>query len=374
MIWTAAIGVMAGCDAAKPTDELSAGTKPTQSSGALVASQAVPAKAAPVPRTSGISLFGELGDEGQIPFATQAARGLQQHTFTQEGGDFDPDVDPSGRLLIFASTRHALRPDIYAKAVGGSAVTQLTDDPASDVQPAISGDGKRVAFTSDRSGNWDIWVTSVDGQNTRQLTKSPKAEVHPSWSPDGQQLVYCALNPRTRQWELWVADLRQPGAQKFVAAGLFPNWSPKEDVIAFQRARARGGRWFSVWTIRLVDGEPRYPTEIASSSDQALIAPTWSRDGAKIVYCSVLQAGTASGGGGKIMNARGNVWITDANGLGRIRLTKSDAVNYSPACAPDGRIYFTSNRSGYENIWSIVPIAPSAPMADARSSGETAGQ
>jgi len=366
-----AVGLMVGCESSESSSQIGlalGSSKPT--------AKTQPGMARPLtgtaqrPRGAGISLFGELTDSTKIPFAGRAARGLQRHTFTREGADFDPGLDPTGRLLIFALTRHTRRPDIYIKAVGGSAVTQLTDDPASEVQPEITADGKRVAFASDRSGNWDIWVTSIDGQNTQQVTKSPKAEIHPSWSPDGKRLVYCALNDQTRQWELWVADLGKPGTQKFIGYGLFPCWSPKDEVIAFQRARARGTRWFSIWTIQLVDGEPRYPTEVASSSDQALIAPAWTADGKKIVYCSV-RTGPGAEASVQGSTSRGDVWVTDVNGLGKIRLTQGDAVNYSPACAPDGRVYFASNRSGFENIWSIVPVVSPAPMADARTTGKS---
>ena len=356
-----------GCASVDPSTETTVCQDSGQSVGAeRAASPVLAAGSSPSPDAGRISLFGELGGASGVPFASQAARGLQQHTFTREGGDFDPDIDPTGRLLIFASTRHSLRPDIYVKAIGGSAVTQLTDDPASDLQADISADGKRVAFASDRGGNWDIWITSIDGQDTQQVTKSPKAEVHPSWSSDGQRLVYSALNPKTGQWELWVTDLRQPGTQKFIGFGLFPIWSPTGDVIAFQRARARGSRWFSIWTIRLVDGEPRFPTEVAASSEMALIAPSWTVDGKKIVYCGVRPEVT-TGPPTTRPTTRGDVWITDANGRGKICLTHGDAVNYSPVCGPEGRIYFTSNRSSYENIWSIVPVTAPAPMADARA-------
>ncbi|MBN1342835.1 MAG: PD40 domain-containing protein [Phycisphaerae bacterium] len=366
----ALVGLLAGCEAFSSSEDIAVapelGATPTNTRQA--APRSVPTTQASGPG-SGISLFGELNDYQGVPFAAQAAHGLQQHTFTREGADFDPEVDRTGRLLIFASTRHFTRPDIYVKAIGGAAVTQLTDDPASDVQPQISPNGQWVAFASDRGGNWDIWITSIDGQSTQQLTKSPKAEVHPSWSQDGQRLVYCALNSQTKEWELWVLDLQQPGLQKYIGNGLFPRWSPKDDVIVYQRARARGKRWFGIWTLRLVNGEPRFPTEIASSDEHALIAPAWTQNGERVVYCAV---GTQSPDGSAASNpsATGEVWITDANGKGRIRITHGPAVNYSPACGPNGLVYFASNRSGTENIWSIAPIQPPAPVADARSTDD----
>ena len=113
---------------------------------------------------------GPLGLYGQLPQAgTQRSSpldspdNLRQITFTSEGADFDPDIDPTGTLLVYASTQHRATADLYLKRITGSALQQLTDDPANDVMPAFSPDGKRVAFASDRAGNWDIYLMDVAG-------------------------------------------------------------------------------------------------------------------------------------------------------------------------------------------------------------------
>src|SRR5438552_2160594 len=84
--------------------------------------------------------------------------------------------------------------------------------------------------------------------------------------------------PRRRgQWEIWTAPL-DGGEQKMIGYGLFPSWSPRKDVdrIAYQRPRQRGSRWFSLWTMDLVDGEGRRPTEVAVSPVAAIVTPSWS--------------------------------------------------------------------------------------------------
>lgn len=319
-----------------------------------------------------LTLFGEFPDRQRVPFRAQASSPMTQHSFGTEGADFDVDVSPDGKAIVFASTRHTARPNLYLKSVDGRAVTQLTDDPAADVQPCFSPDGRLVAFASNRSGNWDLWIVGLQGGRATQVTHSPQHEVHPSFSPDGKQLAYCLFNTRADAWELWVLDLTQPDSRKMIGQGLFPEWSPKSDTIVYQKARERGGRWFSVWRVDLENGEPRFPVEVAASSDMALIQPSWSPDGTWITY-GTAQLGSGdevSESGGATMS-RGDVWIIRADGSSAVQLTDS-GVNFGSAWASDDRIYFTSMQHGVENVWSIRPLVRPAEGVTAAQIPETA--
>ena len=69
--------------------------------------------------------------------------------------------------------------------------------------------------------------------------------------------------------------------------------------------------------------------------------------------------------------AKGDVWIMEATGHGKICLTRGDAVHYSPACGPQGRVYFASNRGGGENIWSVEPVKAPGALGEAKLASET---
>lgn len=327
--------------------------------------QAPPRPMLAAARDRDITMFGELPLRGETPYIATGATALRQHTFAEEGADFDPDVDSSGRQLVFASTRHTGKPNLYVKSVDGMAVTQLTSSSASDVEPAFSPDGRRVAFASDRSGNWDIWIVGLDGQQPVQVTQGPANQVSPSWSPDGRSLVYCSLPPNGGQWELWVTDATAGATRKFIGYGLFPEWSPVGNTILYQRARQRGSRWFSIWKLELIDGEPRYPTEIASSAAHAMILPTWSADGTQVSYCAVTAAAMPLEAGGlSPMADQADIWVVNADGRGRTQLTDGLGACFSPTWSSDGRIHCIRRRGGLENIWSLLPATHQPFSAD----------
>lgn len=310
-----------------------------------------------------MTLFGEIPGVPTYEFESRSAISLRQHSYPSEGNDFDPSMSRDGKRMIFASTRHSMSPDIYYKDVDGVAVVQLTSDPASDVQPCFSPDGRRVAFASDRAGNWDIWVVNLDGQQAVQVTSSAGHEAHPTWSPDGTQLVFCSMAERGGQWELWLVSAEAGAVKKFIGYGLFPEWAPNSNTILYQRARRRGTRWFSLWTLKLVNGEPRMPTEILSSPQHAMILPTWSPDETQISYCAVENVAQISEGEQNPLQ-RGDIWMVDIDGRAKVRLTDQVGANYAPTWSKLGRIYFTSGRRSYgdnESIWSVIPLR--APMA-----------
>ncbi len=301
------------------------------------------------------NLYGQFN--GQSPNAAASPLDTQDNlrrvTFTTEGADFDVEVDPSGQKLYFASTRHRETADIYVQSVGGTAVTQLTSDPSNDVMPAVSPDGQTLAFCSDRSGSWDIYLTDATGGQVVKLTNDDAHNIHPSFSRDGSQLVYCSYGSQSGQWELVLVDLARPTKKRIIGHGLFPVWSPTDDTIVFQRARERGSRWFSVWTVDVVDGEAISPTEIAVSSNAAVITPEWSPDGQNIVFCTVIDPQSDD----PSKPTRADVWVINRDGTGRAKLTTGRFANLQPVWSPDGEVYFISDRGveGVENIWAVRP-------------------
>ncbi len=302
-----------------------------------------------------VNVFGELDGIPTGPAKLIGDEGFQQHTFTDEGYDADVSVDPTGKWMTFASTRHSEKASIYLQRVDGTAVTKLTSDDSDNAYPTFSPDGKLIAFCSTRAGAWNIYVMDTDGRDTVTVTSGPAQCVHPSFSPDGTRLVYSCLGTRSNQWELWTVNLATNEKQQ-IGYGLFPSWSPDKTVdrIAFQRARQRGSRWFSLWTLDLVDGDAHRVTEVAVSSNAAIVSPAWSPDGKRLVFATILDPNRKTK---TVKNVKGeqDIWTIASDGTDRRRVTDGNGINLSPFWASDNRVYFVSNRSGNEAIWSVRP-------------------
>jgi TolB protein len=299
-----------------------------------------------------IGLYGELASPIPSRFSRDdGANNITQVTAVAEGACFQPSVSPDGTLLAFATTQHRRTADIFVRRLPGSTQTRITSDPADDMMPAFAPDGRRIAFASNRYGNWDIFVTTLDGGAPLAVTNDSDDELHPTWSPDGKMVAYCKLGAVSGRWEIWVVDLDRPSAPQFLEYGLFPDWNPDpgRNKIAFQRARERGSRMFSVWTIDYADGEALYPTEIVSAANAAVMHPAWSPDGSRIVFVTVIEPDTQPTG----RPLESDLWVVDVDGTGRTGLTNGEALNLNPVWSRTGAIYFLSDRSGLDNIWAV---------------------
>ena len=356
--WTAP-GAQATTASRAPSDANSAlSTGPGQGDGISFTDEASALTSARSSHAPGlIGVFGELvGDSADSAGQYDGAGNIGRITDATDGACFDPEIDRTGQWLAFASTMHRPTADIYIKQVGSRTVTQLSTDPADDLMPAFSPDSKKVAFCSNRAGNWDVYVMDVGGGQATQVTSDLAQELHPSWSPDGRELAYCVFGNQSQRWEIWTVSLDNPSTRRFLDYGLFPQWCPDiaRNKIVFQRARQRGSRFHSVWTIDVTDGQASNPTEIVAAANAAAINPSWSPDGSKVVFVTVLEPDETPGA----RPHQSDVWVVDIDGGNRMALTNGQFANFQPVWAGDGRVYFVSDRNGVDNIWAVAASRP----------------
>src|SRR5215208_6723543 len=203
--------------------------------------------------------------------------------------------------------------DIYSVKADGSDLTRLTTSPGDDRHPTAA--GTRVVFTSNRnSGAAELYTVSLATKNEARLTESPnRQELDPaispdgkrlafsaaggapafgyegavessaSWSPDGTRLVFASTQSGTA--DIYILDLGQSGAPKVTPfqgtttteADFEPAWSPDGKSIAFTSNRAGGDA--EIYVAAVAGGEPVRLTTRAGTD----ASPTWLSDG-RIAY------------------------------------------------------------------------------------------
>src|SRR5262249_55541269 len=87
---------------------------------------------------------------------------------------------PDGKLIGFSKTVRDR--DIYVIAPDASQEREITFSRGVDEDPTWSGDGSRIAFETNRNGNFDIYSVAADGTDSQQLTNGPENETDPAWS------------------------------------------------------------------------------------------------------------------------------------------------------------------------------------------------
>jgi len=125
--------------------------------------------------------------------------------------------------LIYQRPKINERPRQYSLA-------RLTFDPGLQTEPTWSPDGRFIAYTSDRSGNFDIWVQQVGGGNQLQITHSPAHDWQPDWSPDGSNIVF---RSEREGGGLFVVPVLGGLERKVSSFGYYPRWSPDGSKILF---------------------------------------------------------------------------------------------------------------------------------------------
>jgi Tol biopolymer transport system component len=115
--------------------------------------------------------------------------------------DGDGAYSPDGRRLAFSSNRSGPRELWVADADGGNAVPLTHFNGPVPGTPRWSPDGRQIAFDGRPDGNSDIFVVPADGGQVRQITKLPGEDARPAWSADGRSIYFSS--DRGGQSEIW---------------------------------------------------------------------------------------------------------------------------------------------------------------------------
>ncbi len=148
------------------------------------------------------------------------------------------DFLPSGRGLVFTRTRKGEKnTDIFRVDVTGKNLTALTMGPygAMNIEPAVSPDGTKIAFSSDRSGRPHIYVMPIDGESkqvAKVLTFAGVYNSTPRWSPDGEKIVFASFDRRRQAFDVFLINANGRGLKRLTSARkINGRWSNNEYPI-----------------------------------------------------------------------------------------------------------------------------------------------
>ena len=191
-------------------------------------------------------------DGTRIAFSSNRGGNLDIFTMDAEGGDVQrltqnsganraPAWSPDGKRIAFVTDRDG-NSEIYVMNSDGSDQTNLTNDPGFDADPAWCPDGKNIVYVSYRQGDsgYRNCIMNAAGKNRRELstTPNPMGYVYPALSPDGKLLAYGDHLAGSIEICVSKADGSEPRRLTILGGiNTFPSWSPDGKWIAFQHTK-----------------------------------------------------------------------------------------------------------------------------------------
>ncbi len=179
-----------------------------------------------------------------------------------------------GRKALYYNSYKLNNPDIFYHNLSTGERHVIAHYSGSNISPAASPDGSRVAMIMSKSGSPNVWVANADGSNPRKLTSSSE-DSSPCWSPDGQWICF-ATKIRERRMlakvpagggELQI--IHTPGAPNPTE----PDWSPDGKWIAFTLQTGE----FDICVMPADGSAP--PTMLVRGED-----PSWSPNSRTLIY------------------------------------------------------------------------------------------
>ena len=193
--------------------------------------------------------------------------------------------------------------------------------------PAWSPDGSRIAYYTNRDGNYEIYTVNVDGSGEQRLTNNEFGDGEMAWSPDGSKIAFSSNRSGSSALYLMNADGSNQALLSEGVLGHAPAWSPLENTIAFE------GRIEDNNDIFLIDVDGSSGTRLTANPANDF-RPTWSPDGRQIAFSTK-------------RTEKYSLFVMNIDGSDLKPLVSEGTHAVSPMWSPDGKtLLFTKVGDG----------------------------
>ncbi len=220
----------------------------------------------------------------------------------------------------------------------------LTTFPDEELDPALSPDGKLVAYTW-KGGTKDrlnIYVQQVDAGTPVRLTKGPGRESSPTWSPDGRYIAFARSSAEPGKSGIYmIPALGGPERQLYATICSSLNWSADGKSIVFdEHSSEQEPSYISILTLESLEVRRLTTPAPATLGD---IDPAFSPDGQMVAFI-------------RYTDDTGELFVVPAAGGEPRQITFDNRRMDTVVWTPDGReLIFASNRGGSYDLWRISP-------------------
>lgn len=254
--------------------------------------------------------------------------------------DYEPAISPDGKRIAFISNRDG-RLKLYVMSAEGEGVVRLTDDMGEDDSPAWSPDGTRIAFVSTSHGNTDIFVVNADGSGRKRVTTHSGADIHPNWSPDAKRVLFNSLRHAGDPDRIGLYEIGADGSGERPIApqvnGSYASWSPDGKAILLRMMFGADSE------IAVID--PRGAVVKRLTTNGAFDGwPAWAPDGKRVVFAR--ERGDPAD--------QADIVIVAVDGSSEQVIAGEDGRKTNPRWSPDGSFVVYSRRADRQvRLWRM---------------------
>lgn len=257
---------------------------------------------------------------------------------------------PNSRGLVYS-----MAGSLWRQELGSESAVQLTAGPGYDHQPDCSPDGRWIAYVKYDKDAMELWALNLETGESRPITSGGAVNIEPRFSPDGKRLAFVSTSYKGH-FHIFAGDFRggelvnvqrltgetRSSLPRFYYSEfdheISPTWSPDGAELIFVSNRGHIYGTGGLWRMKAAAGAEAREIHYEETAWKA--RPDFSPDGKRIVYASYL---------GRQWH---QLWVMPSAGGDPFPLSYGDFDNINPRWSPDGsRIAFISNRAGNTSLW-----------------------